>query len=139
MIVAEKLKQEGKQEVSQTEMMEELEDEDGNVYNRKAGLSPHCRVMSILMCLMVDVRRSETTRIAVEIITLLVQPLCVTVINNIDHYVHVSHRQPEREMKEKVTNDLSFCLRSSIASPRFPSFLARFRSLISAAELTNLP
>ena len=35
MIVAEKLKQEGKQEVSQTEMMEELEDEDGNVYNRK--------------------------------------------------------------------------------------------------------
>lgn len=34
-IVAEKLKQEGKQEIFQNETMEELEDDDGNVYNRK--------------------------------------------------------------------------------------------------------
>ena len=33
--VAERLKQEGRQEVVQTEATEELEDEDGNVYNRK--------------------------------------------------------------------------------------------------------
>lgn len=39
--MAEKLKQEGKSLVAQTEMMEELEDEDGNVYNRKVrSLSP---------------------------------------------------------------------------------------------------
>jgi len=33
--LAEKLKQEGRQEVLQSDTMEELEDEDGNVYNRK--------------------------------------------------------------------------------------------------------
>lgn len=33
--MAEKLKQEGRAEVVNTETMEELEDEDGNVYNRK--------------------------------------------------------------------------------------------------------
>jgi len=33
--LAEKLKQEGKQEIFQNETMEELEDDDGNVYNRK--------------------------------------------------------------------------------------------------------
>lgn len=33
--VAEKLKQEGKQELAQSELTEELEDADGNVYNRK--------------------------------------------------------------------------------------------------------
>lgn len=33
--VAEKLKQEGKQEMLQGELTEELEDADGNVYNRK--------------------------------------------------------------------------------------------------------
>lgn len=33
--VAEKLKQEGRQEMSSTETTEELEDDDGNVYNRK--------------------------------------------------------------------------------------------------------
>lgn len=33
--VAEKLKQEGKQEMFQAELTEELEDADGNVYNRK--------------------------------------------------------------------------------------------------------
>ena len=33
--VAERLKQEGRQEVVQSETTEELEDEDGNVYNRK--------------------------------------------------------------------------------------------------------
>lgn len=33
--VAERLKQEGRQEVVQSETMEELEDEDGNVYNKK--------------------------------------------------------------------------------------------------------
>lgn len=33
--VAEKLKQEGKHEIFQNETMEELEDDDGNVYNRK--------------------------------------------------------------------------------------------------------
>lgn len=94
-IVAEKLKQEGKQEVSQTEMMEELEDEDGNVYNRKVSLS-FLRVDSILIRCRVDVRRFETTRITVvSFITLLVQPLCVTVINNIDHCVHASSASRE--------------------------------------------
>lgn len=34
-LVAEKLKQEGKQEIFTNETMEELEDDDGNVYNRK--------------------------------------------------------------------------------------------------------
>lgn len=34
-IVAEKLKQEGRQEMFSTETTEELEDDDGNVYNRK--------------------------------------------------------------------------------------------------------
>lgn len=34
-IVAERLKQEGKQEIFQNETMEELEDEEGNVYNKK--------------------------------------------------------------------------------------------------------
>lgn len=33
--MAEKLKQEGQQETIQAGMTEELEDEDGNVYNRK--------------------------------------------------------------------------------------------------------
>ena len=33
--VAEKLRQEGKQEIFQQETMEELEDDEGNVYNRK--------------------------------------------------------------------------------------------------------
>lgn len=33
--VAERLKQEGKQEIFQNETMEELEDEEGNVYNKK--------------------------------------------------------------------------------------------------------
>ena len=33
--VAEKLKQEGRHEIFEMETMEELEDEDGNVYNRK--------------------------------------------------------------------------------------------------------
>ncbi|SCV69251.1 BQ2448_2271 [Microbotryum intermedium] len=33
--LAEKLKQEGKQEIQQVELTEELEDDDGNVYNRK--------------------------------------------------------------------------------------------------------
>lgn len=33
--VAEKLKQEGRAELSQAELTEELEDEEGNVYNRK--------------------------------------------------------------------------------------------------------
>lgn len=35
LIVAEKLKREGKQEIFQQETMEELEDDEGNVYNRK--------------------------------------------------------------------------------------------------------
>lgn len=34
-IVAEKLKNEGRQEVVAQETMEEVEDEEGNVYNRK--------------------------------------------------------------------------------------------------------
>lgn len=34
-LVAEKLRQEGKQEIFQQETMEELEDDEGNVYNRK--------------------------------------------------------------------------------------------------------
>ena len=34
-IVAEKLKREGKNEIFEQETMEELEDEEGNVYNRK--------------------------------------------------------------------------------------------------------
>lgn len=33
--VAEKLKQEGRQEIFQNETMEEMEDEEGNVYNKK--------------------------------------------------------------------------------------------------------
>ena len=33
--VAERLKQEGRQDLVQNETTEELEDEDGNVYNRK--------------------------------------------------------------------------------------------------------
>lgn len=33
--VAERLKQEGKQEIFQNETMEELEDDEGNVYNKK--------------------------------------------------------------------------------------------------------
>lgn len=33
--MAEKLKQEGRQEMFQNDTMEELEDDDGNVYNRK--------------------------------------------------------------------------------------------------------
>ena len=33
--VAEKLKQEGRQEIFQQETMEELEDDEGNVYNKK--------------------------------------------------------------------------------------------------------
>lgn len=33
--VAERLKQEGRQEIFQNETMEELEDEEGNVYNKK--------------------------------------------------------------------------------------------------------
>ena len=33
--MAERLKQEGKQEIFQNETMEELEDEEGNVYNKK--------------------------------------------------------------------------------------------------------
>ena len=33
--MAEKLKREGKQEIFQQETMEELEDDEGNVYNRK--------------------------------------------------------------------------------------------------------
>lgn len=33
--VAEKLKREGKDEIFEQETMEELEDEEGNVYNRK--------------------------------------------------------------------------------------------------------
>jgi splicing factor 3A subunit 3 len=35
--VAEKLKQEGRQQMFQQETMEELEDDEGNVYNRKVG------------------------------------------------------------------------------------------------------
>lgn len=34
-VVAEKLKQEGRQEMFSSETTEELEDDDGNVYNRK--------------------------------------------------------------------------------------------------------
>lgn len=34
-LVAERLKAEGKQEIFRAEEMEELEDEEGNVYNRK--------------------------------------------------------------------------------------------------------
>ena len=34
-LVAEKLKREGKDEIFEQETMEELEDEEGNVYNRK--------------------------------------------------------------------------------------------------------
>jgi splicing factor 3A subunit 3 len=34
-LVAEKLKREGKNEIFEQETMEELEDEEGNVYNRK--------------------------------------------------------------------------------------------------------
>ena len=34
-VVAEKLKQEGKQEMLQQETMEELEDDEGNVYDKK--------------------------------------------------------------------------------------------------------
>lgn len=34
-LVAEKLKQEGKHEIFEQETMEELEDDEGNVYNRK--------------------------------------------------------------------------------------------------------
>jgi len=37
--VAEKLKQEGRAELSQAELTEELEDEEGNVYNRKVKLT----------------------------------------------------------------------------------------------------
>jgi hypothetical protein len=37
-IVAEKLKQEGRAELSAAELTEELEDEEGNVYNRKVRL-----------------------------------------------------------------------------------------------------
>ena len=33
--VAEKLKQEGRQEIFQNETMEEMEDDEGNVYNKK--------------------------------------------------------------------------------------------------------
>jgi len=33
--VAEKLKQEGRHEINEQEVMEELEDDEGNVYNRK--------------------------------------------------------------------------------------------------------
>ena len=35
LVVAERLKAEGKQEIFRAEEMEELEDEEGNVYNRK--------------------------------------------------------------------------------------------------------
>ena len=35
LIVAEKLKQEGRHEIFEQETMEELEDDEGNVYNRK--------------------------------------------------------------------------------------------------------
>ena len=35
LLVAEKLKREGKNEIFEQETMEELEDEEGNVYNRK--------------------------------------------------------------------------------------------------------
>ncbi len=35
MVVAEKLKQEGRHEIFEQETMEELEDDEGNVYNRK--------------------------------------------------------------------------------------------------------
>lgn len=38
--MAEKLKQEGRAELSQAELTEELEDEEGNVYNRKVRSSP---------------------------------------------------------------------------------------------------
>jgi splicing factor 3A subunit 3 len=34
-LVAEKLKREGRKEISQAETTEEMEDEEGNVYNRK--------------------------------------------------------------------------------------------------------
>ena len=34
-IVAEKLEQEGRHEISKQETMEELQDDEGNVYNRK--------------------------------------------------------------------------------------------------------
>lgn len=34
-LVAEKLKQEGRHEIFEQETMEELEDDEGNVYNRK--------------------------------------------------------------------------------------------------------
>ena len=37
--MAEKLKQEGRAELSQAELTEELEDEEGNVYNRKVKLT----------------------------------------------------------------------------------------------------
>ena len=38
--MAEKLKQEGRAELNQAELTEELEDEEGNVYNRKVSLPP---------------------------------------------------------------------------------------------------
>lgn len=45
--VAEKLKQEGKQEILQNEVMEELEDDEGNVYNRKVRILEPRRVQRI--------------------------------------------------------------------------------------------
>jgi hypothetical protein len=38
--VAEKLKSEGRAEIFRDETMEELEDDEGNVYNRKVALPP---------------------------------------------------------------------------------------------------
>lgn len=66
--VAEKLKQEGKQEILQNEVMEEMEDEEGNVYNRKVSLA--CllsrRAPMLTIDASADVRGSEAARTALN-------------------------------------------------------------------------
>lgn len=73
--MAEKLKQEGKQEILQNEVMEELEDDEGNVYNRKvrfcgsiADAKHVCDVPSLTAvhsCL-TDLRGPQATRFALR-------------------------------------------------------------------------
>lgn len=53
--MAEKLKQEGKQEMLQQETMEELEDEEGNVYDKKVSRHAHACAfrrswLTVLVC-----------------------------------------------------------------------------------------
>lgn len=66
--MAEKLKIEGRQEMSQAELTEELEDADGNVYNRKVrfvsllgvwGRANRCRAFA-------DLGGSQATRSAIK-------------------------------------------------------------------------